>query len=350
MPTNPFFNFYNSKQEQNLVEDLINEALGIYSFEAYYVPRDSDVQPDLLYGENPLKSFSNAYPIHLHLANSQDPGMNNDFFSKFGLEMKNNLKVILSRRVFERMVKNNILDRPIEGDLIYIPWLSGTGELYEIKYTNDTVDFFVLGRKNPYYWNLELEMFKYSHEEIETGVPEINIVSEQHAYSILFEMGNPFTSSAENYIIGELVQQEHYPFYKINDKGLSEEVKVDVIDNQILIADSKGIVSTISLDYKEDLEIYLENGTKATMDILKVAQATVVDWNRSTQTLRLNLIQGEFLLDEYVSGVNSGASYKIIKYNPIDIPTIRDSTDNYNLQDESSNYIDSSVSNPFGLL
>lgn len=349
MPTNPNFNFFKNKPEQSLVESLINEAIAMFGFDAYYIPRDVEINYDYLYGENPVQAFTNAYPIACYLQNATDPGMNRDFFTKFGLEIKNNTRVLLSRREFDRMVKVSY-SRPREGDLIYVPFLSGTGELYEITFCNDTKDFFTLGRQYPYYWELELELFKYSHEEIETGVPEINTVPEDHAYSIIFEMKEPFITSAEDYWAGEIVQQEHYPFFRVNEKGNYEEVELKVIDNEIMIIDKNNAVQTIPLDYKEDLPIYTTNGTVATMDIIKVAQAKVVEWDRGTQTLRLNLIQGEFLLDDYVSGTESGASYKIAKYNPIDIPSINEEILNWDLQKENEEYLSTEETNSFGVL
>ena len=160
MPTNLFFNNYKSKQEQNLVEDLITEAIKMMGFDAYYIPNSQEASRDLLYGDDPLKKFQTSYPIEVYMTNSVDPGMNQDFFSKFGLEIKNNVRVQLPRRSFAKRVPQDSYTRPREGDLLYIPWLSGTGELYEIKYVNDTKDYFTLGRRQPYYWELELELFK----------------------------------------------------------------------------------------------------------------------------------------------------------------------------------------------
>jgi hypothetical protein len=67
--------------------------------------------------------------------------------------------------------------------LIYIPVMNGVGELYEIKFVNQTKDMMMLGRQVPYFYELELEKFKYSHEEITTGIPDIDLIQTQEAYS-----------------------------------------------------------------------------------------------------------------------------------------------------------------------
>ena len=84
MPTSVYFNNYNSKQEQNVIEDLIVESIKIMGFDAYYLPNDNDAARDLLYGEDPVKKFSSAFPLEMYL--SSDPTDyigQKDIFSKY---------------------------------------------------------------------------------------------------------------------------------------------------------------------------------------------------------------------------------------------------------------------------
>jgi hypothetical protein len=179
----PFFNNYKNHQEQLLLEDLITEAIKLKGFECYYIPNNNKIADDLLYGDSPLKKFENTYVIPALLVNAIDPGMNNEFFSKFGLEIKNNVRIAIPRRDFAKNVPQTTHLRPKEGDLIYIHFLSGNGELYEIKYVNDTIDNFMLGRERPYSWELELELFKYSHEEMDTGIQEIDLIEDDSTFA-----------------------------------------------------------------------------------------------------------------------------------------------------------------------
>lgn len=290
MPTNPYFDFYKNRPEQNLVEDLIHEAVKMFGFDCYYIPRNQSVVSDLLYGDDPLKKFDAAYPMEVYLTNSVDPGMNNDFFSKFGLEIKNTIRIQVPRRAFAKRVPQDTHTRPKEGDLVYIPFLSGTGELYEIKYTNDAADYFTLGRKQPYYWELELELFKYSHEDMNTGVEEIDVVEQVNSFAI-------------DYIL---------------DTGTG-----DFKINELAYQGSVGSPTSF---------------------------ATVQNWNAPTKTLKVTNMSGIFDSDLNVIGSESGANYSIQNFDELDNPQIRDGWDNKVIEDISDTVIDTSESNPFGIL
>ena len=181
------------------------EAIKQYGFDGYYISNDNAVSRDLLYGDDPLKRFRAAYPIELYLSNATGYDGEQEFFSKFGLEIRNSVSVMLSKRTFEQRIPQNIMTRPLEGDLIYIPFTgaSGKGELYEIKFVQGNKDMFMLGRKNPYFYELHLELFKYSQDIIDTGVPEVDIVADQSQYNIPLYMG----TGTGNYLYKEIVFQ-----------------------------------------------------------------------------------------------------------------------------------------------
>lgn len=289
MPVSNFFNFYKSKQEQSLVEDLVNESLNIFGFNGYYIPRDGSI--DLIYGEDVLKTFSTSYVCSMRLENQVDPGMNQDFFSKFGLEIRNTIKVQIARREFMKQVPQDLYQRPREGDLIFVPHLSINGELYEIKYVNDSVDFFTLGRKYPYYWEMDLELFKYSNEEIDTGIPDIDTVNSLDAYTIVYNLG----SGSGDYTISEIAYQ----------------------GANVNTAFAYGIVQ---------------------------------DWDNPSLTLRLTNIVGDFSNTDIIKGEVSGASYALSNYDPLNNPAIENAWDNFEIVNEADQVIDNSEQNPFGLL
>ena len=66
MSTNFYFNNFPINQitsEQLLVEDLVIEAMQINGMDVYYLPRSSRDQVDMLYGEDTLKQYTEAYQI-----------------------------------------------------------------------------------------------------------------------------------------------------------------------------------------------------------------------------------------------------------------------------------------------
>ena len=166
-------------------------------FDGYYLPNDNDIARDLIFGEDPVKKFNSAFPVELYLSESMDYSGEKEFFSKFGLEIKNHTKVVVSRRTFQQRVPQNSFQRPREGDLIYIPFLNGTGELYEITFTEQSKDMHMLGRKQPYFYELRLEKFKYSQEVVATGVDDIDHIVNDSSYMIKL---NTTVGNGNNYI------------------------------------------------------------------------------------------------------------------------------------------------------
>ena len=75
MPTNHYFNNYGAINEQRLVEDIIVESIKIMGTDAYYLPNNNDEARDLLYGEDPLKTFTSAFPIEIYPENIMDYGI-----------------------------------------------------------------------------------------------------------------------------------------------------------------------------------------------------------------------------------------------------------------------------------
>ena len=172
--------------------------------DTYYLPNDNSQARDLLYGEDPTKKFESSFPVEIYVNNFTEYGGEKEFFSKFGLEIKNKVTVTMSKRSFSERVPQNTFTRPREGDLIYIPFLNGTGELFEITFVNQTKDFFMLGRQVPYFYELELEKFRYSQEAIQTGIKDIDSVVTDSAYTITLHVG---VGNDVNYIPKEVVFQ-----------------------------------------------------------------------------------------------------------------------------------------------
>mgnify|MGYP003345917108 CR=1 FL=1 len=204
MPTNQYFNNYGSVSEQRLIEDIIVESIKVMGFDAFYLPNNNDAARDLLFGEDPVKYFTSAFAIDMYLSSSLEYGGEREFFSKFGLEIKNNVSVIMSRRSFAQRVPQNTFQRPREGDLVYIPFLNGTGELYEITFADQDKEFHTLGRVVPYFYELRLEKFKYSQEIVDTGNDDIDHIVNDSAYQITL---HTTTGNGGNYTIHEICYQ-----------------------------------------------------------------------------------------------------------------------------------------------
>ena len=295
MPTSVYFNNYNASQEQRLIEDLIVESIKIMGFDAFYLPNDNDAARDLLYGEDPVKKFKSAFPLEMYL--SSDPTDyigQKDLFSKFGLEIKDDVNVLVSRRSFQQRVPQNTFTRPREGDLVYIPFLNGTGELFEIKFAEQSKDFHTLGRKQPYFYELSLEKYKYSQELLETGVADIDSVVTNNAYTLSLNVDVPGGNDIK-YIIKETVYQ--------------------------------------SSDATQ------ENAT---------AVAVVQSFIPKSNTLTVTTISGEFVDGYIIYGASSNAQYRLTTFDPLMDNSYSDSYDNKVIDTEANSIVNFSESNPFG--
>lgn len=177
MPTNLYFNNFPKNfitSEQLLVEDLVIEAMKIYGMDVYYLPRTSRSEVDYIYGEDTLKQYVTAYPIEMYLENVTGMEGEGDFVSKFGLEIRDEMTLLVSRRRFAVTVPQI---RPNEGDLIYVPLVQNFFEISFVEHENDQAMFYTLGRGrggNIYVYGLKLKQFVFSNEIIETGIDEID--------------------------------------------------------------------------------------------------------------------------------------------------------------------------------
>jgi hypothetical protein len=120
---NPYFQSGKSigrSSEQNLYEDLIIESMKIYGFEVYYLPRKSNSLDSIL-TEDPLNTFDYAFPIEMYMENVSGFDGDGDFASKFGLEVRDEITMLVSRRRFKYSTGSSNLPRPREGDLVFIP-------------------------------------------------------------------------------------------------------------------------------------------------------------------------------------------------------------------------------------
>lgn len=185
MPTSPYFNNQAAIREQFLVEDLIIESIRNHGVDMFYIPRESQSSLDELFGDDPVKTFTKAYVIDVYLETFNDFEGNQEFFSKFGLEIQKTGKVTIARRTFNKLIPSSVRTVPQEGDLIWMPIQQ---KLMEIKFVEEEKNFFQLGKKAPYMFNINMEAFKYNGELIKTDIPEIDAIADARAFGIEFTL------------------------------------------------------------------------------------------------------------------------------------------------------------------
>lgn len=177
MPTSVYFS-HGTQTEQNLYEDIIIEQLKIYGQDVHYIPRKL-IKEDTLFGEDILSQFNDAYRIEMYFENVDGYEGEKEIMSKFGLDIQDEATFVVSRRRFEQLVAtdNNLIvsSRPNEGDLIYF---SGHKKMFEITFVDHDNPFYEVSNIPVY--KLQCKTFEYSHEDFNTGVKEIDVVSGEY--------------------------------------------------------------------------------------------------------------------------------------------------------------------------
>jgi hypothetical protein len=192
---NPYFNKFKNLPEQNLVEDLTIEAIKIHGMEIYYLPR-SMIHKDDFFGEAPYSRFSSFKMIEMYM-DTTTAFEGGDAFTKFGFEIRDSVKFTVSRKRFKRETG---MERPIEGDLLYLPLNRG---LFEIKFVEHENPFYQLGKLLSF--QLTCELFQYSEEKMNTGIPEIDVVENDSSYNINLSLG--VTGGTGTFTKGDTVYQ-----------------------------------------------------------------------------------------------------------------------------------------------
>ena len=201
MPLNSYF-LQGSKNEQFLVQDLINEQLGIYGIEVYYLPRKI-FKSDNIIREVQSSKFDDSFLIEAYVNNYEGYNPGADLMTKFGLRLTNEISLTISRERFEDFISpflegmssgikdglitdytfEDLVTRPKEGDLIYFP----LGErLFELKRVESEKPFYQLGRN--YVYELSCELYEYENELIDTTINEIDSAMEDEGYTTLVQL------------------------------------------------------------------------------------------------------------------------------------------------------------------
>lgn len=211
MATNPYFQSgrgIGDRNEQTLIEDLIMECIKIYGFDTWYLPRTL-VKDDQLFLEDTLSKFQQAYPIEAYLENASG-FEGNDILSKFGIQMNDSGTFVIAKRRWEEAVGRSpslmLPNRPAEGDLVYFPI---TNSYFEIKKVNVFNPFYQVGKL--YVYKLEVELFQYSSERIETGT---NIDDIGNIFGSLDVLGSQLLLETGDMLLaeegtGSFIQEEH---------------------------------------------------------------------------------------------------------------------------------------------
>lgn len=296
MPVSRYFNnFPNERRinnEHHLMEDVIVESIEIMGHNCYYIPREVVDKVDLIFGEGTKVRFKHAYIIEAYIANVSGFEGDSDFFSKFGLEIRDTSNFVISRRSFERIIPSTLRKRPQEGDLVWVPLMH---RMFEIKFIEKKLMFFSVGNRQPFVYEMRCEDFRYSQELIDTGVEEVDQIEEDNAYTIRLNLQT--VGNGGNYIDGETVYQS-------------------------------------------------PDGTWAN----NTATGTVKEWYKANGTMFVFGVSGSFANADEVYGNTSGAIYSSVSKDEIGDFNNQDLFDNSEFANSVELVLDLTEINPFGTI
>jgi len=197
--------------EQSLYADLVAEAIHHRGHSVYYLDRTL-VAEDTVLGEDSLSKFNKQSLIEMYMEDSGGGfAGQQELMTQFGLQNLSEATFFVSKTKFQEKTKQIQLedgtdspesgslqlesgtvtdstisyilnetdaadsDRPFEGDAIYHPQL---GKLFEINFVDDDVpEYFYQLDNNPVY-KMRCRLFDYGSETLETGISEIDAISD----------------------------------------------------------------------------------------------------------------------------------------------------------------------------
>jgi len=240
MATNKYFNYFTYGREQDTAEDLIIESIKIHGLDVKYLPR-TIIGPDALLGEDPLSEFNDAIDIEMYVKNTQNFEGEGDFLSKFNLEIRDSMTLVMARKRWEQVSNEKVLTevgyniqleeantgrwansvalrletgsteqyqttspRPFEGDFIYFPL---NKKLYEVKFVEHEQVFYQHGKLYTYELRCEL-VDRMGAIDLNTGNTEIDLIEDNYSqdilvYQFLYEDGDTLQNEDGEYILQE---------------------------------------------------------------------------------------------------------------------------------------------------
>lgn len=196
MTLNPFF-LQGSPGEQRLIQELINEQLQIYGVEISYIPRKF-VRKETIIREVTTSKFDDKFSIEAYISNYDGYTGSGDILTKFGMSLKDELTLIISRERFEDFIapflttmdpeEIIVSTRPREGDIVYFPLGK---RLFEVKFVEHEQPFYQLGKT--YVYEIRCELFELEDEvggfsNSNSSIEELDLNLQNQGYMTSLEL------------------------------------------------------------------------------------------------------------------------------------------------------------------
>ena len=295
------------RSEQDLYEDLVTESIKVFGQDVVYLPREEISEDDLL--NETWNEYTQAYPVEMWLENAEAFEGDGNLLGKFGLEIRDQGTFVIPKKRWDHVVGmnlaealgNQVLSKPAEGDLIYMPM---TDRIFEIKYVEPKNPFYQLADLPTY--TLTAELFEYNDQHFDTGWDEIDAIEWDNATAYSYIV----TANTANFELGELVTQwtgsndssgnpiniEGYvagwegtearitiisPHQSTNGDGTFMTFSVQSATTKKLIGKNSGTQTYITIDQSGTTKTFYNQDPFADNDEFEVAGDSVIDFTES---------------------------------------------------------------------
>ena len=158
---------HGTRNEQFLLQNLVEEHLKMFGMDILYCPREIMLS-DGVFNEEVIGEFNDSYLIEAYMENFDGFQGGGDLLTKFGVAQTDEITMVISQQRFSDLISQFLLidkdykapERPQEGDLIFLPL---TSNYFEIKFVEHEEPFYQLGKG--YVYKLKAELFEYSDEQ-----------------------------------------------------------------------------------------------------------------------------------------------------------------------------------------
>ena len=320
--------------EQSLIEDLVVESIQIYGVDVWYIPRTIVAKDDIL-NEDDLSTYDNAYLVEMYVKSVDGFEGEGDFLSKFGLQIRDSITMTMAQRTYELEVGMiTEINRPREGDLIYLPL---NNKFFELQHVEHEAIFYQIGSLQTY--DLRAELFEYSGETFNTGDATIDNY---------FDNINRFVDS-ESTTFNIEVRSSVYYAKETEDRGdLLEQPTLQLYKGETYTFD---VSHTSMAGYP--ISFYTTN-SPSTGVVLPSSAATIVysgtpGTTGATVSITPSLTAVNNLIVHYISTTTLGMG-ATVEFLPskLEVEVYDDFADNTTIETLGDNIVDFSQSNPFG--
>lgn len=242
------------------------------------------VEEDELFNEDVQSKFGDAYGVEMYIENTDGFEGDGDLMSKFGIEVRDTATFVISLRTWERFIS---LDDNLATSL-----RPNEGDLIYFPLTNSMFEIKFVEHEDPFYqvgklfvFKLRCELFEYSGEDFDTGDGNIDVIEDQQAYVISMTLAESGT--------GSFVVNENVNF----------------------------------------------NGAVA---------GEVVSWDSTTRKLKIKDNIQTLEVGDTLTGATNSASYDIASIDDVLTMENDPQADNLEFENNDTDFLDLSETNPFG--